>query len=1323
MSQIKRPRRIHRPCSGAIVFAIIFAVLFVFERNAVGQTTQNTPTGVSISYRLPAEGPLPQTYRVTLAITSATDPRWIISTFVSGAVRTVTAANGGKFTETWNGLDDNFMPVPPGTYGVKGIVMPAQKWAITGEYHTLRPKLAVAAGDSWFPKPDEDGKLPWNRAAGFGTMTDVAVSPNGHAVFLHHYLENALNPYVVDLTKPIGHDQILQGYPSAGTAGGNAVATDGDIVWATSPFGRGKDIIYRPDGKPFGQDYSQYRDHVFVASGEVNSLAAWHDSATNARFLYVAQKSVTSGLLVLNGNTGTILKEEPLHDVQAVTTDGKFLFILNHESAEKWTIDRAALKEGIPSGEWRVWLRLDRIANPIDFKVDTQSHTFVSDETANQVYEFDRAGELIRRFGRASTQQPGHYDDHVFMSPTKLALWTDTKGKERLIVVERAGPGRVSEWDTNGKLMRQWFPGEVTAASGYAVDPGDPSHVYMTSADGNGIIRFRVDYGTGDWKVDAVWTDIALARGCPGGWAFPKIINTHGNKYLGFALTQQNDEPCGYMLYRLDGDRLLPSAGLVRPAAVSDDRKFADFFWWNDANGNGKVDPSEYLGRPAKLPLTMNYWGDTWLDDLSLTVLEDGGRRLWRIAPSRFDAHGNPIFDSAQWTVTFEDPVVASLEKGQGDPRHGGNELAPNASNTWRSIDGLPDKGFVVAATTGPGWPNGVDSTGRVGAQIKISRYLPDGAGGYKLVWRAGRKAFGLAEPGEIYGALHVSGPINGLIAVQDGNGLVDVFTADGLYVDTLFFDVFRGGTDKGGVYALGGELFNGYAFLNRDNGEVYLAIGREAATLYEVSGWSGTDPVVTPIPSLPTAIILNAAQTSPAPDAALRLRDGATTQQLIVFQPAPGGGPALDGSLDGWEASSPRSFGLDKDRAVDVRAMYDPDALYLRAHIRLPRPPQFANADALGQIFTDAAAADTFSFYIQGNPAAQGTNAEGRPGDARFVFALAKDPQGSHPIVLGLYPSWNGAEAAHPIAYRSPVGTVSFAQAGPVQGVKLGSRIDPDGNGFTIAAAIPRAAIPMLPVLGANRFLHTTVDFEATLGGKTKFWWANAGGLANTVTSDVPSEARLYPGAWSIAQFVPLDGSLSVGRWLVSGPWGGPGRAAIPQEKPGLDDSQRWKLDVLHFYEDAHYPPDGRTVLTDPIDPGPMSIDANGAARDINWRIAPVDDGDAEVRLAAPGELYYAATWIWSRDARTVQIEFLHAQQNVVRAWIDGTEIPRRAYAPPPFAFTAPVSPQPIMLHAGWNLLMMRGFAVGYDLRLGARLHDSADRLWQIQLSPTGPR
>jgi len=116
-----------------LVAALLLPLLIASAALAQTPGVTAPPSGVPISYQLPNTGALPHTYRVTLAMTDPKNPDWIVSQFVSGAERTVTKENQGKFTDYWDGLDDNFMPAPPGAYGVKGIVMPAEKWEVDGK--------------------------------------------------------------------------------------------------------------------------------------------------------------------------------------------------------------------------------------------------------------------------------------------------------------------------------------------------------------------------------------------------------------------------------------------------------------------------------------------------------------------------------------------------------------------------------------------------------------------------------------------------------------------------------------------------------------------------------------------------------------------------------------------------------------------------------------------------------------------------------------------------------------------------------------------------------------------------------------------------------------------------------------------------------------------------------------------------------------------------------------------------------------------------------------------------------------------------------------
>lgn len=273
---------------------IVLALVLAAVQPARAQQSTET-VGVPVSYELPADGPLPQTYRVTLAITAPDNPDWIVSQFACGVVRTVTAENQGQFTETWNGLDDNYMPLPPGSYGVKGIYMPAAKWKITGEYHSLIPNLVLGAGDSWFPTREQDNKYPWLWGAGDGPMMDISVAPadsgrHGIATIYHNYIENSTNPFLLDLNKPIGYDQILASYGSGGAAGGWATATDGELVWCLCDNG-GIPFVYRADGKRFGSGRARFRRDVYVPRGEPTGIAAWRDPATGQRYVYLVQET------------------------------------------------------------------------------------------------------------------------------------------------------------------------------------------------------------------------------------------------------------------------------------------------------------------------------------------------------------------------------------------------------------------------------------------------------------------------------------------------------------------------------------------------------------------------------------------------------------------------------------------------------------------------------------------------------------------------------------------------------------------------------------------------------------------------------------------------------------------------------------------------------------------------------------------------------------------------------------------------------------------------------------------------------------------------
>ncbi|MBM4031800.1 MAG: hypothetical protein FJ291_08460 [Planctomycetes bacterium] len=590
-----------------------------WEQKLAGRKPANS---VKIRYQLPATGALPQTYRVTLALTDPENPDWIVSQPVCGAVRTVTAENKGVFEEEWNGLDDNFMPLPPGKYGVKGIYMPARQWAINGEYHSLIPKPASAPGDSWFPARSEEDKQPWMWGGGHGNITAIAVAPNGTAAFLSQYMEGDAC-WLADLNKPINWHQVAKNYYAQGPS--TCVATDGEAIWADCYWPSQKaHFVFRVDDAPFGDKpgINKYKK-TYHPDGRVTALAAWRDPASRKRFVYLAQTGDAQDVRVLDGDTAAELARIPLRNPQGLCVVGGQRLVVLHQDAEQGVVvSEAALRDGLPTGQPQRRCTVPDVSLPatpatksqalFDVQADAHGFYYVSDRRGNQVYRLDGAGAVTRRYGRATAQRPGHYDHRVFMSPGKLALWTNPQGQNRLLVVENSFP-RVSEWSVEGELLREWILG-INGDGGYCADPERPNEIYVQlphSDTGLGLARFRVDYQTGAWQVDAVWPDIGKKQQKAVQVFRPRIVNFQGRKYL--VAAREIYANYGYAAYRQQGEDWTPSAALI-PVDSKDPktpvRERRKWYWWHGANGDGLPNWFEM------------YWFGKWGDLRTATVAD-----------------------------------------------------------------------------------------------------------------------------------------------------------------------------------------------------------------------------------------------------------------------------------------------------------------------------------------------------------------------------------------------------------------------------------------------------------------------------------------------------------------------------------------------------------------------------------------------------------------------------------------------------------------------------------------------------------------------------
>ncbi|WP_166831904.1 flagellar hook assembly protein FlgD [Thalassoroseus pseudoceratinae] len=1304
----------------------VFATMLVngWGHVSVHGAESGDSSGAKVTYQLPMDGPLPKTYQVTLAITDADNPDWVISTFVAAAVRTVTAENQGRFTEFWNGLDDNFMPVPAGEYGVKGIYMPAEKWDVTGEYRGIIPQY-IGSPTSWNPDHTEDRKRLWQAGNPKGLLRDVATSLDGKAVVYHDYLENNLNAFLFDLTKPIGHAAGIKSYPSGGAAGGQAVATDGTDVWAFSDNGT-PDFIHRGEGK-FGYGRGRWRRNVYPVEQVVRDLAV-RKFGDRPRLFVVQPGTEDNGngrLIVLDGYSSEELFETAFKEPRAVTLSAEQAFVL-HRDGDSWAISRLRLgRDGVPQVSSHSVLKLSSELEPHDLSRDTAGRFYVSLPTQNQVVRLDEDGRIALRLGSEGQQKPGSYDPNIFMSPHRLAMWTDDEGHDRLLVLEYEGANRLSEWSLDGKLLRRWIPTQSHSHLGsVAYDPDRPNQIYVTGNAG-GLVRYNVDFEGGPWTVDAVWPDICQRSDrWPGGVQRIEIKKHNERKYLVCCDSTKRD--FGVIVYRQDGDNWVLSAGLIPDPNISNSkRKFVEGWWWHDADGEGDLDVEEYENNPAKLPRQPGYWGEKWLDDLSLIFRMRGEPQLMRLAPRSFDEHGNPIFHGDDWEMLLTDPIYEAKQKGQTLPAtRGGNEVAEGFS-TWGLPDGSLDRGFYVPV-------RGDTKSANHGLENKLIHYEPDGNGGYRLKWRVGRAAFATAEPGETYSQMQAWAPLGGLIGVNDSSySTVHLYTSDGLYVTSVLPDDRVHGRSKLGAYFQPGEHFlNGFPFAHGETGQVYLSIGKTTPVLYRLDGWTRNGSPVRRLKDVSPTVTLRPKQIAKTPTRAVAMRGGLGTAPYAKFRPF-AGDVAMDGSIQGWTQTQPITYSGDSQgkQRTEIHGLYDRDNHYLRMHVR--KSSEFVPQDLhpLNRVFTHDRESDVVSFYMQCNPDPPAKYpAVGRRGDVRFVFTMGKNEEGKVvPAALAMHPVWLGNGQGKAMSYGSLVGEAPFEHVAPADEVRLSGRIDEDNKGFVIVATIPRSALPnTVPEFRSG--LRTFINFSTTLGGHNKFWWANTDGSANIITQDEPSEAGLYPGSWAPLELEGFTNGVPVRRWLTLGPWGGPELQdpSLKAQDGSFKDIQdkNKKARIRAILGQRRYPPDLEPLDFNATYEGPLTGNYRDRKRRIfgeatlRWTTQEIPSSKKPVlELGPSSQLHYAVTWIHVPEQMELDATFYLGEFIVSSIHIGDEEVVRTKRDVNP-----PVKKR-ITLQKGWNRIFYRGHSAMYDNVIGLVLDsEDKDKLWNISFSAMPP-
>ncbi|WP_395737586.1 hypothetical protein [Prosthecobacter sp.] len=470
-------------------------------------------------------------------------------------------------------------------------------------------------------------------------------------------------------------------------------------------------------------------------------------------------------LLFVDAKAGKILRREKIENPRGLTYDDNGrLLVLSGTKLLRVDSDNGTTETLISSG----------LEDPRHITTASNGNMFITDRgTSHQVKVFSAKGEFVRAIGTAGAPALGKYDRMHMNNPNGIAI--DNNG---FVWVAEADnyPRRVSVWSDRGKLFRTFY-GPTEYGGGGVLDPQDASKFFYKG------MEFALDWQSGTDSLQRVFARPDPLMEAHGGHFSPDYpLYANGKRYFTSCYTHN---PTGgdnaAFLWRDDGDSAKLVAGIgdahyfqilrtpefrsLWPAGTKPDEenpspeKHAAFVWF-DKNNDARPQPDEVKMTREVLR------GVTVTDGLSFIVARYGDKTA-RFAPTSFTSNGVPVYDSKP----------ESLGPAGGSPPSSGGNQALLADNCWTITTNAP----------APFSPHGLG--GILKGEPRWS---------YPSAWpglHASHEAAISDRPGMVVGHTRllggfVQGKAGPMFCINGNMGNMYLFTADGLFVATLFHDI-----------------------------------------------------------------------------------------------------------------------------------------------------------------------------------------------------------------------------------------------------------------------------------------------------------------------------------------------------------------------------------------------------------------------------------------------------------------------------------------------------------------------------------------------------
>jgi len=724
----------------------------------------------------------------------------IVRSLLCGAPRPA-----GRQREFWDGRDQSGRPVPPGEYAWKVLAMPGR----------LKTEYLLTVGTNYpDPKADPLREAEQFREVAPGTHGGpTAVAADSTGVYIGASCTENIENFLVKLSLD-GKTRLWSKLHRVPWNGALAMARSGGrlLVLSTNqgeiwPYAAddGADLptiqTALPPGDKGEKDPDRFPSGIAANDQQMalcypgRGLVRWCDPVSGRLVSEVA------GL------------DRPV--ALAMGPDGTTYAVCG---ASVVRLDRSGKQHSV---------LVTGLAKPTLIALNARGELLVYERGSEQVFRFSAVGRRLAAYGRAGGRRDGRYDGSAqesFLDVTALAAAPDGGF---LVAEPNTGPRRTAWFGPDGRLVREWYGGNVWAPW-IAVDPEDPRTVFMPTSWG-AIMRLEVDYGRKTWRIRSVHHTGAMGAG---------LVRGHDNALLYRAFRHEGKlylARCHWpwTVFRVDdaGDQLVPAvvampqmrhywdqqADLVREWAADGHSSFV----WTDANGDGRPQREEvaFFERDGGWPGLAEWQAD------GIYAVRDKAVHRWQI--TGWNAVGAPLLGDYPVGAPFLELPPRALA-GRGIEGRWGSYIARDSkTGTW----------YVAINASMTDWGRTTDSF--------LIAYDSDGS----RRWTAGGRTIGSPQshlaPGEIGCFRRIAGCTHDCVVVNDfheGEWPLTsyVWDRDGLWVGGVMDEIDRRAAPVW-RYGAGGEALGTVLVDDPRTGDTLLFWhGYNDVRVGRVTGWDG---------------------------------------------------------------------------------------------------------------------------------------------------------------------------------------------------------------------------------------------------------------------------------------------------------------------------------------------------------------------------------------------------------------------------------------------------------------------------------------------------